>query len=67
MQRKTGGSGGALAVTICDAVENGAKPAAVRAGTLKPAGVPSNQITDHEHFSSEDPYRGTSAHEACHN
>ena len=34
---------------------------------LKPVGVPSNQITDHKHFSSEDPYRGTSAHVACHN
>ena len=27
-------------------------------------GVQQNQITDHEHLSSEDPYRGTSAHEA---
>ena len=31
MQRKTGGSGGALAVTICDVVENGEKFAEVRA------------------------------------
>ena len=31
MQRKTGGSGGDLVVTICDAVENGERPAAVRA------------------------------------
>ena len=61
MQRKTGGSDGALAVTICDAVENGERPA------LKPVGVPSNPITDREHLSREDPYRSTSAHVACHN
>ena len=30
-ERKTGGSGGALAITICDAVENGEKLSAVRA------------------------------------
>ena len=36
-------------------------------GTLKPVGVPSNQVTDHKYFSSADPYRGTNAHAASHN
>ena len=31
VERKSGGSGGALAVTICDTVENGERPAIVRA------------------------------------